>query len=74
MSRPALETTQIPIQWVLEFLSAEAKWSMHYADHSPTTNANIYKWFNTNLLLLNKKKSIFGGKNSFNELVNIIIN
>jgi hypothetical protein len=40
-SRPALEPTQPPIQWVLGALSPEVKRSGSQADHSPQISAEV---------------------------------
>jgi hypothetical protein len=47
-SRPALEPTQAPIQWVLGALSPVVKQPGHEADHSRPTSADIKKmWIYT---------------------------
>jgi hypothetical protein len=40
-SRPALGTTQPPIQWVPETLSLGVKWLRHEVDHSPPSSAEV---------------------------------
>jgi hypothetical protein len=40
-SRPALEYTQPPIEWVPGAHSPEAKRQEHEADHSPRTSAEV---------------------------------
>jgi hypothetical protein len=39
--RPALEPTQLPIQWIVVPLSLAIKWLGHEADHSPPSNAKV---------------------------------
>jgi hypothetical protein len=47
-SRPALEFTQPPIQWVLETVSPGLKRRGREADHSPSNSAEVKKiWINT---------------------------
>jgi hypothetical protein len=40
-SRPALESTQPPIQWVPESLSSKLKWLGREADHSPPSSSDV---------------------------------
>jgi hypothetical protein len=45
-SRPALGSTQLPVQWVPGALSSRVKWLGHEADHSPPTSAEVEEmWF-----------------------------
>jgi hypothetical protein len=47
-SKPALESTQPPIQWVPGALSPVVKWPEHEADRSPPTSAEVKKiWIYT---------------------------
>jgi hypothetical protein len=47
-SRPALGSTQPPIQWVPGALSLGVKWPGREADHSPPTSAEVKKmWIYT---------------------------
>jgi hypothetical protein len=49
-SRPALERTQIPIQWVPRALSLGAKRPGREADHSPPSSAEVKKsWSYTSI-------------------------
>jgi hypothetical protein len=41
VSRPALEPTQPPVQWVPETLSVEVKRPGREADNSPSSNAEV---------------------------------
>jgi hypothetical protein len=43
-SRPALEPTQLPIQWVLGTISLGVKWPGREADHSPPSSAEDKEW------------------------------
>jgi hypothetical protein len=43
LSRPALGSTQPPIQWMLGALFLEVKWLGHEGDHSHPTNAKVKK-------------------------------
>jgi hypothetical protein len=47
-SRPALVSTQSPIQWVPEALSLKVKRQGREVDHSPPTSAEVKKmWIHT---------------------------
>jgi hypothetical protein len=47
-SRPALRSTQPPIQWVPGALSPGVKWPRREVDHSPPTSAEVKKiWIYT---------------------------
>jgi hypothetical protein len=47
-SRPAMGSTQFPIQWVPRRLSPGVKWQGHETDHSPPTSAEVkQKWIST---------------------------
>jgi hypothetical protein len=47
-SRPALGSTQPPVQWVLGALSSRVKRQGREADHSPPASAEVKKmWINT---------------------------
>jgi hypothetical protein len=50
-SRPALGSTQPPMQWVQEGLSLGVKWARHEADHSPPANAEVKNGGTVSLLL-----------------------
>jgi hypothetical protein len=43
LSRPALGSTQRPIQWIQEALSPEVKQRAHEADHSSPTTSKVKK-------------------------------
>jgi hypothetical protein len=48
VSRPALELTKPPTQWLLEALSVEVKWPEHEADYLPSTSVKVKKtWIYT---------------------------
>jgi len=45
-SRPALGSTQPPIQWIQGALSLWVKWPGHKADHSPQPNNKVRNAWN----------------------------
>jgi len=49
-TRPAMGSTQPPIQWVMGALTTGIKWLGHEADHSPPTGAEVkHAWSYTSI-------------------------